>query len=537
MIVLDNNNSSNGLKLFYYTYIDPLIVDNVNCNTIRNNLSVILNNSFMIKHRKYQTLWKEVCRLFEIGIEIAIDEFFDKRSKHNKNGKFTVKKKCKNCVNDIKCRKCEEKDVYSLQKYKLENFEEEIIKLYNGNNNGYGMNENTFETKNEDKNNDKISVDSEHGGLFIKDITMKDSCPYEMNSCFNTTSINKLNENYNKHNSNNNKIINEISSSQSLDSFDSNNELSKVSCLNGINNRPTRQSSNLSMTSMNSNSYYNKKFKMKEFQFHFSKRENIDKYVLRKFRKFLKETYKQSQDKQIISILSKDKFWYDFIAINLLPPFVYPYECMEFKSFNTTYMSWMFNHSYSIELYNIFINSNLQSLLDYFCHKYKLQQNDDDYLSLKNYLNTMAIVFSPNRTTTTESTMNTKIPMDYVFDKNSSLNNMNSSYNVVGKTSQLFNVSKTSNNSLLNIVNVNIGNDYEINLDNNNSINNQLYVTNNKDNSFIRENTSIEINPSFMNNNNNSNNDTLLDDDEDDHPFYMKDEIDFSLMNEYNNFY
>ena len=91
--------------------------------------------------------------------------------------------------------------------------------------------------------------------------------------------------------------------------------------------------------------------------------------------------------------------------------------------------------------------------------------------------------------------------------------------------------------SAINIINVNIGNDYEINLDNN-SVNNQLYVTNNKDNSFIRENISIDINPSFMNNNNNSNNDTLLDDDdEDDHPFYMKDEIDFSLINEYNNFY
>ena len=148
----------------------------------------------------------------------------------------------------------------------------------------------------------------------------------------------------------------------------------------------------------------------------------------------------------------------------------------------------------------------------------------------------MAVVFSPNRTTTTESTMNTKIPNDYVFDKNPSLNNMNSSYNMVGKSSQLFNVSKTSNNSSLNLINVNVGNDYEINLDNNNSINNQIYVTN-KDNSFIRENTSIEMNPSFINNNNNSNNDTLLDDDEDDHPFYMKDEIDFSLMNEYNNFY
>ena len=531
MIVLENNNSLNGLNLFYYNYIDPLLVDNANCNIIRHNLSVILNNSFMIKHRKYQTLWKEVCRLFEIGVEIAIDEFFDKRHKH-KDVRFTVHKKCKNCDNDIKCRKCEEKELYSLQKYKLENIEEEIIKLYNGNNNASGMNENTFETKNvnEDKNIDKISLDSEHGGLFIKDTTMQDTYSYEMNGRFNTMSVPKLNDNYNKHNSSNsNKITNEISLSQSLDSFDS-NEPSKCSCLNGTNNQTTRQSSNLSMTSVNSAGYYNKKFKMKEFQFHFSKRENIDKYVLRKFRKFLKETYKQSQDKQIISILSKDKFWYDFIAINLLPPFVYPYESMEFKSFNTTYMAWIFSHSYSIELYNIFIATNLQSLLEYFCHKYKQQQNDEDYLSLKNYLNAMAIVFSPNRTSTTESTVKSEVATDYVFDKNPSSNNMNSFS--IGKSSQLFNVSKTLNSSSLNMLNVNVGNDCEISLDHNNSINNQIYISNNKDNSFIRESNSIEINPSFTNNNN----DTLLDDD-DETSFYMKDEIDFSLINEYNNFY
>ena len=81
----------------------------------------------------------------------------------------------------------------------------------------------------------------------------------------------------------------------------------KLSLTNNSLSRQSQQSQSL------------KKSKLKEFQFKFTKRENIDKKILRKFRKFLKEQYKKNQI-NVINILSNNKFWSDFVSLTYVHP-------------------------------------------------------------------------------------------------------------------------------------------------------------------------------------------------------------------------
>ena len=495
--------SDNYIEQFYLNYIKPMIIDKSNFDIIQYHLRIIANNSIIITNRSYQSLWKDVCGLFEIGVELAIDEMISKRNKH-KHKEINIRKDCK-CTENEKCKKCKNKELYQINSYKIENFEVEVIKSYNNNVNI--IKESLFDVMpqiDSKKDANTLSSDSE------SDIE------HNVNSS-NIQKENKLiNNEFSFKDENDNKLLNiprtnhhchEFSSSRSIEYNDNINQLKLSFPGRDINSLSKNSSSSITTSVYSSNNNTSKKFKMKEFQFHFTKRENIDKYVLRKFRKYLKEAYKLGIDTQIISILIKEKFWYDFIAINLLPPFIYPYEYIEFKSFNTTYMAWLFNHSNSIELYNIFIKINIQELLNYFNQKYKLSQTDDEYVMLQNYLNTMAITFCNNRTPSTESTLNTDYGMDCVFDKIPSQNN-------ITKGGMMFNICKMANNEK--------------------DKNNQSDYNKNELNHSLNQNYNHNFNEDNSNQFINNNSDTLIDEDESVCDYVInKEEIDFNMFNAY----
>lgn len=227
--------------------------------------------------------------------------------------------------------------------------------------------------------------------------------------------INNKSKSYNKNNNNNNTNISHNNIKHAKDKLttiqNNQNEIDSISHSQTFDTLDTNKQTKISNTlSHRSNSI--KKTKLKEFQFKFTKRENIDKKIMRKFRKYLKEKYRKNIHPELILIINSHKFWIDFITQNLLPPFVYEYEEKEFKSFNTGYMLWIFEHANSFELYNHFINANQQNLIKHFQDQYHLEETDEEFTLLKTYVATLAKIFGNNRSTTSNISENG----NYIFD-------------------------------------------------------------------------------------------------------------------------
>jgi hypothetical protein len=121
----------------------------------------------------------------------------------------------------------------------------------------------------------------------------------------------------------------------------------------------------------------------------FTKRENIDKKLLRKFKKFLKELYK----KKALPPISD--FWYTFIKHNLFPPVQYTNDLLSeninFKSFNTNYLLWLFGHSGGTELYDLFLENNRNDVVNMFLDLLKCPQ---DINELRKYIDSFAVSYS-----------------------------------------------------------------------------------------------------------------------------------------------
>ena len=57
-------------------------------------------------------------------------------------------------------------------------------------------------------------------------------------------------------------------------------------------------------------------------------------------------------------------------------------------------MSWVFEHKFSLELYNIFIKYSFNNLCEHFQYIYHLNNNNEEFNQLKIYLNTLPLIFS-----------------------------------------------------------------------------------------------------------------------------------------------
>jgi hypothetical protein len=139
---------------------------------------------------------------------------------------------------------------------------------------------------------------------------------------------------------------------------------------------------------------------LKEFNPKFTKRENIDKKVLRKFKKFLKDYYKSH--KAEFDQLENKEFWIIFLNGNMFPPMKYLQKdlsrTIEFKSFNTQYMAWIFSHKPSNTLYELFLKQKGEDLYNSIIKKFKIdsesRDNEETLSQLKCYVFNIAEIFS-----------------------------------------------------------------------------------------------------------------------------------------------
>jgi hypothetical protein len=139
--------------------------------------------------------------------------------------------------------------------------------------------------------------------------------------------------------------------------------------------------------------YIKKNEKVDEDNFIFELVKDDDKAIVENIEK---------EDNEIKSFIKSNEFWPEYIKLNLMPPFNYEKENISFKSFNTQYLCWFFEHKFSLELFNIFVRDNYQNLLTMIKEAYTLSENSDDYSLLKNYINTMPLIYgkeSENRST------------------------------------------------------------------------------------------------------------------------------------------
>lgn len=123
---------------------------------------------------------------------------------------------------------------------------------------------------------------------------------------------------------------------------------------------------------------------LKNVSFKTIKRENIDKKNIRKFKRYVALRMKQNSDCQ-------SEFLNRFSSNLLFPPFTY--ENHTFKSFNTSYIVWLFSHQELVNLYDEYIDLSLEKMLDFL--SLTLDMKDPGELDiLKIYLQNMATIFS-----------------------------------------------------------------------------------------------------------------------------------------------
>ena len=100
------------------------------------------------------------------------------------------------------------------------------------------------------------------------------------------------------------------------------------------------------------------------------KKENIDKKIIRKFRRFV------SLMKKEVSFEEDNGFINKFVNQEFLPPF----KCdnIEFKSFNSDYFTWLFSNKAMCNLYNQFADEYYITIAEDFVDVYNLSKNENE---------------------------------------------------------------------------------------------------------------------------------------------------------------
>ena len=121
------------------------------------------------------------------------------------------------------------------------------------------------------------------------------------------------------------------------------------------------------------------------FEFKYLKRENIDKAIIRKFFKLLKNTSCDSTKRE--GILN------EFTISKLLPPF--KYKSIEFKTVNTSYLVWLFSHAEIREEYQKVSHLLVDNLLDTITNE---EHFNHDKEVVKIYVNLLPQVYMKDST-------------------------------------------------------------------------------------------------------------------------------------------
>jgi len=325
-------------------------------------------------------------------------------------------------------------------------------------------------------------------------------------------------------------FINNNSNNKEKNNKNNNNKKNKNNELTSISSNNTKKNSTkqivINFPKYKSYKTDHRKKKIKEYKFKKIKRENVDKKILRKFKKFLKNRLKEKTENEVKNYIKNNGFWPDYISMNLMPPFSYEKENISFKSFNTQYLCWFFEHKFSLELFNIFIKIKYYDLLNKIKEDCKLKENSDDYNLLKVYMNSMPMIYGNEIARSTafssniaesdiEDIKNNKDNMS--IEEENSIDNKSSNKEdnnmVIEKEIKKENEKCINNdiNSDINFdyissnININVNND-NINSGNDNFINNSDFIYMNGNNTEMNISPSININENGEINNENLNN-------------------------------
>jgi hypothetical protein len=482
-----------------------------------------MENPIIIKSRSYQQIWEKACIIFQAGFNLSLDWIL-----------WVEKEKSKN--NPIVINYYKEKENFAKEINTLINFEKEIINNYKANE--YNKFHNFSLSGNEQGNNLDIFNEMNHGFSFnnigeTPSVNFNFLKPNELvnfndfspkNKSFNNDVNNVIFENkndfikynfYNDLNNNNLKInnLNLINLKEDENNKNLNNN-SKInnSDSNFLNTNPlgNKRNSKISINSRGSTKSYKsdmRKKKIKEYKFKQLKRENVDKKILRKFKKYLKGKSKDKKDNEIKNYIKNNEFWSEYIKQNLMPPFNYEKEKVTFKSFNTQYLCWFFEHKFSLELFNFFIKEKYDNLIHEIKQANNLKENCDDFSLIKNYINTMPLIYGKeNQNRSTDCSSNPKPIDDEIneVDEKNKINELNNQINIDDDK-------KIDNNDNMLIENENefFNNNNNSNIDNNipylnnnNNINNINNEFQNLQKYIFGTNSNINIEP---NNNENEN--------------------------------
>ena len=128
---------------------------------------------------------------------------------------------------------------------------------------------------------------------------------------------------------------------------------------------------------------------LKTFNPKFLKKENIDKKIFRRFRKYVRKLYKTNSESQIFS--ENKEFWEIFYKNNLLPPVKITTKKnfeITHKSFSNQYLLWLFNQQGVSKLFKNFVNDEKESVITSFVIEYNLENSPEKGIieKLRQYL-------------------------------------------------------------------------------------------------------------------------------------------------------
>ncbi len=130
----------------------------------------------------------------------------------------------------------------------------------------------------------------------------------------------------------------------------------------------------------------------------FTKRENVDKKIIKLFKNFIKDKIRKKDKKLTEEFLFKNlSFWNRFIQGMFTPPFYYMdesrNESIEFKSMNSLYIIWIFQNEFANELYFQFLKEKGNILVDSFIDFFDIKE-EENIKTIKYYIRNFNKIFS-----------------------------------------------------------------------------------------------------------------------------------------------
>ena len=362
------------------------------------DFKTLIEHTDIIKSREYDTASKNACQIFMNGISLCFDNIFiSNNMNRNSSELYEFNKKRENFVKDVNILFRFEKVVneyyqnYAKDKFRLYELEDKF-NIFNGKDNidlELDPIDNSIYTDNFDENSDifpfKTPFSSYKSDFIFENKKIFINSNSSINEINNNIKINNINQN-NINNNNKNGTI----PFSSINSAEKNNPNQEYVYIQSQSNYIKYK-----------HKYVHRKKKIKEYKFKNLKRENVDKKILRKFKKYLKKKMREKTENEVKTFISKNDFWPDYISMNLMPPFSYDKENISFKSFNSKYLVWFFEHKFSQELFNIFINKNYDDILNLIKEAYNLTEETEDYNLLKIYINSMPMIYGDDSTNST----------------------------------------------------------------------------------------------------------------------------------------